>query len=264
MKRHPIVQPLWCSQAHPCAVSFPADLSLDVKAGVAKHAAATIELRKGETLVHTGMPFHHVYLVTAGAFKSVQLGEDGQSQVTSFHWPREFMGLGGFSRHVHTTDLVALTTPALVCEFPVHPLDSRATVAPPLLALLLEYVSEGLAQAEYDQFMLGSLTAAQKIASFLLQTQDKLRRAGMNPDVFALPLTREDIGSYLGLTMETVSRLLTQLRTHGVAEVDKKLVRILRDDVLRAWRTEGGESLPDHRAGPPAGTTGREFRKDAA
>lgn len=264
MKRYPVIQPFWRSQAHPCTGSFPADLSPDVRAGVTKHTAATVELRKGETLVHTGMPFHHVYLVTAGAFKSVQLGEDGQSQVTSFHWPREFMGLDGFLRRAYTTDLVALTTPAVVCEFPVHPPDSRMAVAVPLLELLLEYVSEGLAQAEYDQFMLGSLSATQKIASFLLQTQDKLRRAGLNPDVFALPMTREEIGSYLGLTMETVSRLLTHLRTHGVAEVDKKQVRILRADILRAWQVDGDERFGAHHPGPVLGTGRNDFRKDAA
>lgn len=264
MKRHPLVEPFGRSQAHFCAGGLPVDLSPELKAGVAAHVAATIELRKGETLIHTGMPYQHIYLVTGGAFKSVQLGEDGQSQVISFHWPREFMGLGGFSRRAHTTDLVALTTPALVCEFPIHAFDARATAASPLLGLLLEYVSEGLAQAEYDQFMLGSLNATQKISSFFLQTQHKLRRAGMNADVFELPMTREEIGSYLGLTMETVSRLLTHLRVHGVAEVDKKWVRILRADILHAWQVDGDERFLGHRPGPVLGAGHCDFRKDAA
>lgn len=249
MKRYPIVQPFWHLHSHPCDGGFPSDPSSALQSRVIEHAAATIELRKGETLAHSGAPFHHLYLVAKGAFKSVQLGEDGRSQIVCFHWAHEFMGLGGFARHVQTTDLVALTTPSVVCEFPVNGHDALTQVHPALLGHLLGCVSESLAQAEHDQFMLGSLSATQKIACFFLRTQDKLLRAGLNPDVFELPMTREEIGSYLGLTMETVSRLLSHLRAQGVAEVDKKQVRILRDDVLRAWRDEG-VGFPEQRAKP--------------
>lgn len=106
------------------------DLSPALQSRVMEHAAAMIELRKDETLAHGGAPFHHLDLVAKGAFKSVQLAEDGRSRMVSTHWAHEFLALGGFARHMQTTDLVALTTPSVVCEFPVNGQDAPTQVHP--------------------------------------------------------------------------------------------------------------------------------------
>lgn len=217
---------------------------------VTEIAESTVELSKGDTLVHSGAPFKHLYLVLSGAFKSVEIGEAGRTQIICFHGPRELMGLSGFAQHICATDLVAIA-PSLVCEFPVAALQLALGADRLLLDHLLTYVSERLAQAEHDQFMLGSLSATQKIAFFLLRMQGKLRRSGEDPRRLELPMTREEIGSYLGLTMETVSRLFSQLQTEGVARVDKRSVWILREDLLQIWRDEGVEFTPPTRKKPP-------------
>lgn len=240
MKRHPIATQYRSHHPHPCDGHLPPDLGAALQQRVTEAAAAMVEVNKGETLAHSGMPFKHLHLVVSGAFKSVQLGEDGRTQIVCFYGRRELMGLSGFAQHVHTTDLVALA-PSLICEFPVAAVQSIIDADGMLRDRLLAYVSESLAQAEQDQFMLGSMSATQKIAFFLLRAQDKRRRNAEDPQRFELPMTREEIGSYLGLTMETVSRLFSQLQTQGVVRVDKRLVQILRDDLLQVWRSGGVE-----------------------
>ncbi len=251
MKRHSIPSQYRSHHPHPCDGNLPSDLNAVLQQRVTELAEATLELSKGETLAHSGMPFKHLYLVVSGGFKSVQIGEDGQSQIVSFHSPRELMGLSGFAQHAYTTDLIALA-PSLVCEFPVAAVESVLGADRTLLDHFLAYISESLARAEQDQFMLGSLSATQKIACFLLRLQDKLRHAAADPECFDLLMTREEIGSYLGLTMETISRLFSQLQTAGVAQVDKRQVRILRGDLLQMWRDDGVEFAAPKRKKIPA------------
>lgn len=250
MKRHPIPPQFRTRHPHPCDGNLPPELNAALQQHVVEIAEGMVELSRGETLVHSGMPFKYLYLVVNGGLKAVQIGEDGQSQIVCFHYPRELVGLTGFARNVYTTDVVALA-PSLVCEFPGATLESIVSADRALLDHFLSYVSESLARAERDQFMLGSLTAPQKIAYFLLQLQDKLRLAGKDADRFELLMTREEIGSYLGLTMETISRLFSQLQADGVARVEKRQVQILRHDLLQLWRDEGAElATPSRKKSP--------------
>jgi len=238
MKRHLIPLPYRSHHPHPCDGRLPPDLHAELQQRITEVATSTIELVRGETLAHSGGAFHDLFLVVSGAFKAVQLGADGTSQIVCFYGPRELMGLSGFSHRCYTTDLVALA-PSIVCEFPVQSVESAIRTDRALLERLLSYVSENLERAEHDQFMLGSLTAPQRMASFLLRVQAARRRRGEDVHSFELPMTREELGSYLGLTMETISRLLSHLQAQGVARIDKRHVHILRDDLLQVWRDEG-------------------------
>jgi CRP/FNR family transcriptional regulator len=249
MKRQPIPPQFRSHHPHPCDGRLPPGLPAELQQQVTELAASTVELNRGETLAHSGTAFDHLYLVLSGAFKAVKLGADGASQIVCFYEPRELMGLSGFSHRVYTTDLVALA-PSVVCEFPVQAIESAVSHNRPLLDGLLAAVSESLERAELDQFMLGSLTAPQKMACFLLHMQARRQRCGDDTHHFELPMTREELGSYLGLTMETISRLLSHLQAEGVAQIDKRQVHILRDDLLHVWR-EGGVDLPMPRRKKP-------------
>lgn len=242
MKRHPIPAQFRSHHPHPCDGNLPADLNAVLRQRVTEAAEATLELSRGETLVHSGMPFKHLYLVVSGGFKAVEIGENGQSQIVSFHYARELMGLSGFAQQRYTTDLIALA-PSLICEFSMAAVESIVGADRSLLNHLLAYASESLARAEHDQFRLGSMSATQKIASFLLHRQEQLRQAGEKCDRFELLMTREELGSYLGLSMETISRLLSHLQELGVVRVDKRLIEILSEDPLRAW-LDGAVTLP--------------------
>ena len=230
MNRIPIsgASPAWSS----CESCLPTDLPEHLKTRVRQLASFRIQLERGETLIHAGASFHGLYAVCRGAFKSVFLGEDGTQQITGFHRPHQLLGLSGIADKVYVADVVTLQA-AEVFEFSWRALESLAEVSPEFLEHLLDYVSERLAQAKRDQFMLGSMSSSQKIAYFLLQ----IRAIEGDPDAmsFNLPMTREDIGSYLGLTMETVSRLLSQLSKAGVVSIDRKRIAIQKAGVLEAW-----------------------------
>ncbi|WP_291522363.1 helix-turn-helix domain-containing protein [Acidithiobacillus sp.] len=201
-------------------------------------AAFTLGLCRGQTLAHSGVPLRAFYLIESGAFKAVRLGSDGQSQIMAFYFPREVMGLSAFAEQAYVSDLIALT-PSVVHAIPASVLHHSPQPAQELLGIFVHLLSEQLARAEQDKLMLGVCSGTQKIASFLLDLQEKIRRADADPSCFDLPMTRQEIGSYLGMTMESISRLLSLLQEQDIVQVNKRHIRILREDQLRLWRDDG-------------------------
>lgn len=224
-----------------CEDCLPLGLSAHLRARLRLLAVHRIQVAHGETLLHAGAAFRHLYAVCKGSFKSVFLGEDGGQQIIAFHWPRQLLGLSGYAEKACLTDLIALE-PTEAYEFSWHAIEALARESPEFLEHLLDSMSERLALAKRDQFMLGSMCSTQKIAYFLLQMAAHAPACGLAAGSFALPMTREDIGSYLGLTMETVSRLLSQLSKAGVVLIDRKRVTLRKSDVLQAWLD--GETKP--------------------
>jgi CRP/FNR family transcriptional regulator len=194
-------------------------------------------LNRGERLARRGDPFRSLYLIVQGAFKLVQAGEAAGEQIVSFHGPRDWIGLDGFATRVHPTDLVALQS-AMVCEFPIQAIEALAQNDVSLLDRLLAYVSERLAQAEQLQHMLGAMGATQKIAFFFMHLPNILTASDSAATVYELPMTRAEIGNFLGLSMETASRLISRLQAAGAISIERRRVHLLRPDVLRAWQAE--------------------------
>lgn len=223
-----------------CEASLPSYIPTPVRTEMARLALAVSSHVKGEVLAHTGAMFRRLYLVVHGAFKSVQISANGQAQVINFHGPRDFMGLGGFAEHTYTTDLIALQQ-STICEFPVAEVEALAQRSPALLECLLSQISRNLAGAEHDQFMLGSMTGAQKIADFIL------RQKSHSDGVLDLPMSREDLGSFLGLTAESVCRLLYMLRDQRIIAVERRRLRVLDRRALEAWAGDKDVLFPGSR-----------------
>ncbi|MDY0329738.1 MAG: Crp/Fnr family transcriptional regulator [Thiomonas sp.] len=250
MKRHSIAAPFRSRHPHPCDGHLPSDLEPILRQRITETAEATLELNRGEILVHSGEPFKYLYLLLSGGFKAEEIGEDGLSQIVSFHYAGEFMGLSAFAEQRYMVDLIALV-PSSVCEFPMAGVQAIMQDDRALLDRLLIYVSDRLMRAEQDQLMLGSMSSTQKIAHFLVDRLEASRRGAQAESRFELPMTRKELGSYLGLSMETVSRLLSHLQEQGVVRVDKRQIEILREDQLRVW-LDGVVSLPASSRGKPA------------
>ena len=221
-----------------CAAFLPSDMQPALKTRVADCASATIVLNRGERLARCGDPFRTLYLIVQGAFKQVHADGDAVGeQIVSFHGPRDWIGLDGFATRTHATDLVALQS-AMVCEFPIQAIEALAESDASLLDRLLAYVSERLAQAEQLQHMLGAMGATQKIAFFFMHLADMLPATDPASSSYELPMTRAEIGNFLGLSMETVSRLISRLQAAGAISIERRRVQLLRPDVLRAWQAE--------------------------
>jgi CRP/FNR family transcriptional regulator len=183
-------------------------------------------LARGEHLYRAGQAMSSLYVAREGAFKTVALDSEGDEQVVGFHLPGELMGLDGMGRGRHGCDSVALTQ-ATVCEIPMSKLEEICAEVQGLGHQLLRIIGQGIDRDQNHLEMLGRKQAQERVALFLHGLSERYRLLGLPGDMFTLPMSREDIASYLGLVIETVSRTLTRLQDEGVIAVRGRKLRIL-------------------------------------
>ncbi|MBL8328980.1 MAG: helix-turn-helix domain-containing protein [Rubrivivax sp.] len=198
---------------------------------------------RGEMLYHAGDRFDVLYAVKVGFFKTVQSLENGTEQVTGFQMAGEMMGLDAISSGVHTVEAVALED-SQVCSVPFRELEELARRIPALQSSFHKILSREIVRDHGAMLMMGTLQADQRLAAFLLNLAMRLNKRGWSSTDMLLRMSREEIGSYLGLKLETVSRAFTRLQELGLLAVDKRQVRLVSPDGLRALigRGERGSS----------------------
>ena len=183
---------------------------------------------RGEALLRAGTPFESLYAVRSGFFKSGVVLEDGRDQVTGFHMAGEVLGMEGIATGEHTADLIALED-SEVCVLPYSRLED-----PRLQRQLHKVMSREIVRDQGVMTLLGTMNAEERLAAFLLNLSQRFLARGFSPKEFHLRMTREEIGSYLGLSLETVSRLFSRFAEQGLIAVRQKHVRILDVPGLRA------------------------------
>ena len=189
-------------------------------------------LKKGDHLYRQNDTFKSVYAVRSGSFKSYLLGPDGQSRVTGFYMPGEIIGMDGIANKTHTNSSVALEH-ASVCEIPFTQLENLSHRLPNLQHRFFAIMGNEIAKDQQIHTLLSSYSAEERISSFLLSLSSRYARVALAPDKFLLHMTRGDIGEYLGLTLETVSRIFTGLQKKGLIAVKNKEIEILDFDKLK-------------------------------
>ena len=198
-------------------------------------SAATLEAN--QTLVEEGGERLRVYSLTSGMMRLSNLLPDGRRQITGFLYPGDYLGLADDRVYSQTAEAV---TPAQLCSFPVRQMDALMLRYPRLKDRLYALTREALGRARESQILLGRLAPVEKVASFLLLCARRAQFAGRPSDFLELPMTRTDIADYLGLTIETVSRSFTKLKTQNLIQLpDPHHVRIVDAEALEAvagWR----------------------------
>lgn len=190
-------------------------------------------LEAGESLFRSGQALSSLYVAREGAFKTVATSEDGETQVIGFHLPGELMGLDALGSGHHACDAAALTR-ATVCEVPMGQLESVCSQLPGLQHQLLRIIGQGINRDQSHMEMLGRRQASERVALFLHGLSERYRLLGRSGDLFVLPMSREDIASYLGMVIETVSRTLTRMQEDGVIAVRGRQVTVLDAERLDA------------------------------
>lgn len=190
-------------------------------------------LKKGDHLYRQNDTFRSVFAVRSGSFKSYVLGADGQGRVTGFFMPGEIIGMDGIASKAYSNSTVALEH-ASVCEIPFSQLERLSHQLPNLQHHFFAIMGNEIAKDQQIHTLLSSYTAEERIASFLLSLSSRFARVSLAPDKFLLHMTRGDIGEYLGLTLETVSRIFTGLQKKGIILVKNKEIEILDFDKLKA------------------------------
>ena len=212
----------------PCGLAGSAQALLDGLVYTRKR------IRRGECLYRVGSGFESLYAVRSGFFKSRVVLEDGRDQVTAFHMAGEILGTDGIGTESHTTDVIALED-SVVCVIPYSRLQE-----PGLQRQLHKVMSRELVRDQGVMMLLGTMRAEERLAAFLLNLSQRFVARGYASNEFHLRMTRDEIGSYIGLSLETVSRLFSRFHAEGLIAVQQKHIRIL--DIL------GLKSMMSHEA----------------
>lgn len=189
-------------------------------------------LQKGEYLYRASDVFDSVFAIRSGAVKAVSISDKGDEQVTGFYLPGEVVGMDGLANNVYTNSVIALET-ASVCEIPFNRLEELSLQIPTLQRHFFQLMSREITQDQQVITLLSKGSAEARIASLLLSISARNGRRNLSTSEFILPMSRTDIGNFLGLTIETVSRIFTRLQKSNVINVDKKEIAIVDIDALR-------------------------------
>ena len=184
-------------------------------------------VKRGDVLYRAGSAFESLYAIRSGFFKSRVVLEDGRDQVTGFHMAGELLGMDGIGTEIHAADLIALED-SEVCVIPYARLEELQ-----LQRQLHKVMSRELVREQGVMMLLGTMRAEERLAAFLLNLSQRFLARGYSHTEFHLRMTRDEIGSYLGLSLETVSRLFSRFHDENLISVQQKHVRILDIGALK-------------------------------
>ena len=183
-------------------------------------------LKRGQALFKAGDEFHSVYAIRSGFFKTSLIDDDGREQVTGFFMGGEFLGMDGVGSGRYDGDAIALED-SDVCMMPYVLIEKIGREVPALQRRLHAMLAGEIVRGYGVMLLLGSMTAEQRLAAFLLNLSRRYLRRGYSGSRFLLRMTREEIGSYLGLKIETVSRLFTAFHQDGLLDVQYRELSIV-------------------------------------
>ena len=188
-------------------------------------------LKKGEFLFKAGDKFDAIHAIRSGSLKSYTITPDGIEQLTGFHLPGEMVGLNAVSTASYPSFAKALET-SLVCSIPFDRLEELARDLPALQSQLFRVMSGEIRDEQELMMLLSKKNADERFAAFVMNLSARYRRRGLSDKEFLLSMTRSDIGNYLGLAVETVSRLITRLQKRELIEIKDRYLCIKDADSL--------------------------------
>ena len=189
-------------------------------------------IKRKTPLFRTGEKFHALYAIRTGVFKTSVTAEDGRDQVTGFQMAGEIVGLDGIVNDQHTCDAIALED-SEVCVLPFDRIGELSREVGALQHHLHRVMSREIVREHGVMLLLGTMRAEERLAAFLLNLVQRLQARGFSRSELVLRMTRQEIGSYLGLKLETVSRTFSRFAEEGILEVHQRLVRIVDVERLR-------------------------------
>ena len=189
-------------------------------------------VKRGASLFHNGEKFTSLYAIRTGFFKTTVNTEDGRDQVTGFQMAGEIIGLDGIVNELHTCDAIALED-AEVCVLPFDRIEEISREINSLQRHVHKIMSREIVREHGVMLLLGSMRAEERLAAFLLNLVQRLQARGFSKSELILRMTREEIGSYLGMKLETVSRTFSKFADDGIVEVKQRHIHICDADALK-------------------------------
>jgi CRP/FNR family transcriptional regulator len=221
-----------CSNCNLRELCMPVGLSPAELDRIEEVVASRRKIKRGSTLFRLGEKFTSLYAIRTGFFKTCVATEDGRDQVTGFQMAGEVIGLDGIVNDVHTCNAIALED-AEVCTMPFERIEELSREVSALQHHVHKIMSREIVRENGVMLLLGSMRAEERLAAFLLNLMQRLHARGFSQTELVLRMTREEIGSYMGLKLETVSRTFSKFVEDGIIEVKQRHIRILNADALR-------------------------------
>lgn len=222
-----------CSNCNLRDLCLPMGLNSDEVANLSEVIYTRKRVHKGETLFRTGDGFEALYAVRLGFFKTEVSSAEGREQVTGFLMPGELLGMEGIVEERHACSAIALED-SEVCVIPYATLERFLAEHPQLQRQVHRIMSREIVRDQGVMLLLGGMKAEERLAAFLLNLSQRMGLRGFSEREFILRMTREELGSYLGLKLETVSRTFSKFQDDGLLEVNQKHIRVLDLPRLRA------------------------------
>ncbi|MEN9886785.1 MAG: hypothetical protein RL758_1363 [Pseudomonadota bacterium] len=221
-----------CSNCNMRELCMPVGLNSDELDRIDELVATRRKIKRGSALFRNGDKFNALYAIRTGFFKTCITTDDGRDQVTGFQMAGEIIGLDGIVQEHHTCDAVALED-AEVCVMPYEKIEDISRDVKALQHHVHKIMSREIVREHGVMLLLGSMRAEERLAAFLLNLVQRLHARGFSQSELVLRMTREEIGSYLGLKLETVSRTFSKFVDDGIIEVKQRYVRIVNPDALK-------------------------------
>jgi CRP/FNR family transcriptional regulator, anaerobic regulatory protein len=232
VEMHPHAVKVACSNCNLRELCMPLGLSSTELDRIDEVVASRRKVKRGAMLFRNGEKFTSLYAIRTGFFKTCIASEDGRDQVTGFQMAGEVVGLDGIVNDHHTCNAVALED-AEVCVMPFERIEELSREVVALQRHVHKIMSREIVRENGVMLLLGSMRADERLAAFLLNLVQRLHARGFSQSELVLRMTREEIGSYLGLKLETVSRTFSKFVEDGVVEVKQRNVRILNTNALK-------------------------------
>ena len=244
MGAHTLLQPMktLCSTCSLRELCLPVGLRPDEFEQLDTVIKQSHRLKKGEFLFRSGESFHSLYAIRTGFFKTTVASQDGRDQVTGFFMSGELIGMDGICTHSHSCDAVALED-SEVCELPFGHMEALSKEIPSIQTHFFRLMSREIVRDQGVMLLLGNMQAEERIAAFLLNLSQRLHHRGFAANDFILRMSREEIGSYLGLKLETVSRTLSRFHQEGLIVVEHKHIRLLKPELLSQMVSGGSHAV---------------------
>ena len=231
-----------CSNCNLRELCMPMGLSDADMARIDDVVTTRRKVRRKTPLFRNGEKFHALFAIRTGVFKTCVVAEDGRDQVTGFQMAGEIVGLDGIVNDQHTCDAIALED-AEVCVMPFERIAELSREVGALQHHLHRVMSREIVREHGVMLLLGTMRAEERVAAFLLNLVQRLQARGFSRSELVLRMTRQEIGSYLGMKLETVSRTFSRFAEEGLIEVQQRNVRITDVERLRGVLAQPGSAF---------------------
>ena len=214
-----------CSACAMRAICMPPELTPEQLAQLDAVICTTRSIKRGDALYRSADTFHSIYAIRAGSFKTVVMHRDGREHVTGFQIAGDTLGLDGICAGKQNCDAIALED-SVVCIIPFAQLEAVCREMKPMQHHIYQMMSSEIVRESSQMMLLGTMSAEQRVATFLLNLSKRFKARGFSGAEFHLRMTREEIGCFLGMKLETVSRMFSKFQRDHLVQANGKTIRI--------------------------------------